>query len=61
MPGRLRFLHDHVLGEMLEKLGLEVTAVTAAFAPEGGAYGRHHAHGSQLPLVRPKIHEFSAP
>jgi urease accessory protein len=61
MPGRLRFLHDHVLGEMLEKLGLQVTAVTAAFEPEGGAYGRHHAHGSQLPLVRPKIHEFTAP
>lgn len=61
MPGRLRFLHDHVLGEMLEKLGLQVTAVTAAFEPEGGAYGRQHAHGSQLPLVRPKIHEFPAP
>jgi urease accessory protein len=58
MAGRLRFLHDHVLGEMVEKLGLEVRAVSAAFEPEGGAYGHHHAHGSQLPLVRPKIHEF---
>jgi urease accessory protein len=61
MPGRLRLLNDHVLGELLEKLGLQVTAVTAAFEPEGGAYGRHHAHGSQLPLVKPKIHEFPAP
>jgi len=61
LPGRLRFLHDHVLGEMLEKLGLNVAAVTSPFEPEGGAYGRHHAHGSQLPLVRPKIHEFQAP
>jgi urease accessory protein len=61
LPGRLRFLHDHVLGEMLAKLGLELTAVTAAFEPEGGAYGRNHAHGSALPLVRPKIHEFTAP
>jgi urease accessory protein len=61
MPGRLRLLNDHVLGELLEKLGLQVTAVTAAFEPEGGASGRHHAHGSQLPLVKPKIHEFPAP
>jgi urease accessory protein len=61
MSGRLRFLNDHVLGEMVGKLGLEVQAITAAFEPEGGAYGRHHAHGSQLPVVRPKIHEFSAP
>jgi urease accessory protein len=58
MPGRLRFLHDHVLGEMVRKLGLEVAAVQAAFAPEGGAYGQHHAHGSQVPLSPPKIHEF---
>jgi len=61
MSGRLRFLNDHVLGEMVEKLGLAVQAVTAAFEPEGGAYGRHHAHGSQVPLVQPKIHEFPAP
>jgi urease accessory protein len=58
MPGRLRFLNDHVLGEMVRKLGLEVEAVQAAFEPEGGAYGRHHAHGSQVPLIQPKIHEF---
>jgi urease accessory protein len=61
MPGRLRFLNDHVLGEMVEKLGLEVKAVSAAFEPEGGAYGHTHAHGSQVPLVRPKIHEFPSP
>ena len=58
MPGRLRFLNDHVLGEMVRKLGLDVQPVQAAFEPEGGAYGHHHAHGSQVPLVRPKIHEF---
>jgi urease accessory protein len=58
MPNRLRFLDDHVLGEMVKGLGLRVTAVLAAFEPEGGAYGHHHAHGSQMPLVRPKIHEF---
>jgi urease accessory protein len=58
MPNRLRFLDDHVLGEMVKGLGLRVTAVLAAFEPEGGAYGHHHAHGSQMPLARPKIHEF---
>jgi urease accessory protein len=60
MPGRLRFLDDHVLGEMVGKLGLQVQPVSAAFEPEGGAYGHHHAHGSQVPLVRPKIHEFES-
>jgi urease accessory protein len=58
MPGRLRFLNDHVLQEMVRKLGLQVQPVLAPFEPEGGAYGHHHAHGSQLPLIRPKIHEF---
>jgi urease accessory protein len=60
MPNRLRFLNDHVLEEMVKGLGLRVQAVVAAFEPEGGAYGHHHAHGSQGPLVQPKIHEFSA-
>lgn len=60
MPNRLRFQNDHVLGEMVKGLGLRVTAVVAPFEPEGGAYGHQHAHGSQLPLVRPKIHDFSA-
>jgi urease accessory protein len=58
MADRLRFLDDHVLGEMVRGLGLDVAAVRAAFEPEGGAYGHHHGHGSQTPLVQPKIHEF---
>jgi len=53
MPGRLRFLNDHVLGEMVKGLGLQVVPVLAVFEPEGGAYGHHHAHGSQIPLTRP--------
>lgn len=60
MPNRLRFLDDHVLGDMVRGLGLEVSAVLAAFEPEGGAYGHHHAHGSQFPLITPRIHDFSA-
>jgi len=59
--GRLRLLDDHVLAQMLEGLGLRVRRVHAPFEPEGGAYGHHHAHGSEKPLARPKIHDFSAP
>ncbi len=61
LDGRLRFLADHVLGEMLKGLGLNVSALVAPFEPEGGAYGHHHAHGSETPLARPKIHEFPSP
>jgi urease accessory protein len=60
LAGRLRFLNDHVLGEMVRGLGLKVVPVNAPFEPEGGAYGHSHAHGSQMPLVKPKIHEFQA-
>jgi len=58
--GALRFLADHVLAEMVAGLGLRVSAIIAPFEPEGGAYGRHHAHGSEEPLIRPKIHSFPA-
>jgi urease accessory protein len=58
MVNRLRFLNDRILEEMIKGLGLEVSAVRAPFEPEGGAYGHHHAHGSQAPLIQPKIHEF---
>jgi len=61
LDGRLRFLADHVLGKMVEGLGLNVSALVAPFEPEGGAYGHHHAHGGETPLARPKIHEFSSP
>ena len=59
MAGRLRFLDDHVLAQMVTGLGLAVLPVVAPFEPEGGAYGAHHAHGSEAPLLRPKIHDFS--
>jgi urease accessory protein len=55
----LRFLADHVLGEMVRGLGLSVTPLVAPFEPEGGAYGHSHAHGSDAPPVKPKIHSFS--
>lgn len=60
MPDRLRFLADHVLAEMVVGLGLKVNALVAPFEPEGGAYGHHHHHGSEMPAIRPKIHSFSS-
>ncbi|MEM8760869.1 MAG: urease accessory protein UreE [Pseudomonadota bacterium] len=36
---------DHVLEDMLTRLGAELTRVEAAFTPEGGAYGHGRTHG----------------
>jgi urease accessory protein len=45
----LRIREDHVLEDMVRRLGATVTHVVAPFDPEGGAYagssGNHHAHG----------------
>jgi urease accessory protein len=57
----LRFLADHVLGEMVAGLGLKVKAIDAPFEPEGGAYGHRHAHGGEAPPSTPKIHSYSSP
>ena len=44
-PEALYFEPDHVLGQMLEQLGLTVRVVSAPFEPETGAYGQHsHGH-----------------
>lgn len=43
--GFLRYMHDHVLDDMIRQLGLEVTTKQATFQPESGAYGNSaHAH-----------------
>jgi urease accessory protein len=42
-----RYLHDHVLDEMVIALGLTVVSEQAPFEPEDGAYktgGHHHPH-----------------
>ncbi len=36
---------DHVIGEMLERLGCTVTRINDPFNPEGGAYGHGRTHG----------------
>lgn len=40
----LRYLKDHVLDEMLLKLGLNVIHEVSPFEPENGAYGGGHHH-----------------
>jgi urease accessory protein len=42
---RVKYRHDHVLDDMVQRLGAEVTCETAPFFPEGGAYGRGSRHG----------------
>ena len=42
--GFLRLAPDHVLEEMLKRLGAKVSAVEAPFEPEAGAYGGGHRH-----------------
>lgn len=44
--GRLLIQHDHVIRDMLGKIGAVTREVTEPFTPEGGAYGmgRTHSH-----------------
>jgi urease accessory protein len=42
--GWLRLAEDHVLRQMLERLGARVTVVEAPFEPESGAYGAGATH-----------------
>lgn len=42
--GKLAYLHDHVLDEMLVGLGFAVACEQATFEPEAGAYGGGHSH-----------------
>jgi len=48
---QLRYLHDHVLDEMLKQMGLEVIVEQAPFEPEAGAYQQapHHHHNHNPP------------
>jgi urease accessory protein len=41
--GWLRYLHDHVLDDMVRALGLPVALHRAPFEPEAGAYGHGHS------------------
>lgn len=57
--GRLLIQRDHVLRDMLEKLGARVRDVCEPFQPEGGAYGHGRTHGhshSHDPHEDPNAH-----
>jgi urease accessory protein len=58
LPGKLRFVADHVLGEMVRGLGLKLAAIEAFFEPESGAYGSHpHGHSADGEGRGPRIHD----
>ncbi|MBS8225854.1 urease accessory protein UreE [Vannielia litorea] len=44
-PDRLLIQRDHVMADMLARLGATVAEVEAPFTPEGGAYGEGRTHG----------------
>jgi urease accessory protein len=54
--GFLRIAADHVLEDMVKKLGAKVSAVEAPFEPEAGAYAGGHRHDEMG--HGGKIHEF---
>ncbi len=45
MGNTLRIRRDHVIEDMVEKLGGRLTRLSAPFDPEGGAYGHGRTHG----------------
>ena len=45
--GRLLIQRNHVMEDMLHKIGATVREVTAPFTPEGGAYGHGRTHGHE--------------
>lgn len=57
--GYLRIAADHVLEEMLKRLGAKVSQIEAPFEPEAGAYAAGHRHEEMG--HGGKIHEFGAP
>ncbi len=44
-PDRLLIQQNHVMQDMLARLGATITAINAPFTPEGGAYGHGRTHG----------------
>ena len=60
--GFLRLSADHVLGEMLTKLGAKVSEIQAPFEPEAGAYsGGHHHEGEHEPKIHDHHHDHDHP
>jgi urease accessory protein len=59
--GYLRLSADHVLEEMLKRLGARLTPMDAPFEPEAGAYGGGHHHQHDEMGHGGRIHEFGEP
>jgi urease accessory protein len=51
--GKLRMRRDHVLEEMLARLGARLTPIEAPFEPERGVYGHKHGKGGAVVEVLP--------
>lgn len=45
MGDKLRIRRDHVIEDMVKKLGATLSPVSAPFDPEGGAYGHGQTYG----------------
>lgn len=43
--GRLLIRFDRIMGDMLNRLGAQITEIKGTFTPEGGAYGHGRTHG----------------
>ena len=56
--GWLRFAADHVLGDMLKGMGIDVRDLSAAFEPEAGAYAAGHRH-AEIATHSGVIHDFA--
>ncbi len=52
-PSFIRWQQDHVLDEMVTRLGLSVSNRVAPFEPEAGAYsgGHSHSHAPRGPVI----------
>jgi urease accessory protein len=53
----LRIRYDHVLEDMLRRLGAEVTPLEAPFDPEAGAHSHGHSHGHERDHSHAHDHE----
>jgi urease accessory protein len=45
LSDRIRIRPDHVIAEMVQRLGGHIDSIEAAFDPEAGAYAAGHHHG----------------
>lgn len=56
LAGKLRIREDHVIIDMVRKLGATVDLIKAPFQPEGGAYGHGQVHSHDHPHAAPHSH-----